>query len=444
MMDWKRLLSPTRLGCEESVADSGDEQFRSEYQRDFDRIAFSREFRRLQGKTQLFPAPNDEKVHNRLTHSIEASCVGRYLGAKAAAAIGQEELAHDFAAIVSAAALAHDLGNPPFGHSGERAIQDFFVTSDRGRRLIKRLNKDERRDFTEFDGNQMALRMLAYSLPEKTSVRGGKRLTYATLAACVKYPCTNKQRRRSRHKKAGVFRSELPAFQKIATTLGLTDYGDESWSRHPLALLVEAADDIVYGLSDAEDGYKRGLIEPEFMMHVCRAIALKRFKAEMLDAGEKAIFDRQEQIGFLRAKAMNSLILQAADAFGKNQSAILAGTHESELLLECDAREDLARLGKVCADNVYSHKSVVAIEAAGFSVLPVLLDTYMTAVVEAPHDQKSQKIRQTLPRHTAFAPDPPNEYERLLRVLVYVVGMTDRYATTAYRTLLGTHIVDIT
>lgn len=439
-MDWERLLSPVRLGCEKSGIDWSDETFRSEYQRDFDRVAFSREFRRLQGKTQVFPDPNDERVHNRLTHSVEASCVGRYLGAKAAAAVGRESQAQDIASIESAAALAHDIGNPPFGHSGERAIQDFFQSNERGQRLMKRLSSDQRHDFTEFDGNQMAFRMLSYSLPEKTTTGGGKKLTYSTLAASVKYPCTNIKRKHSRHRKAGIFHSDREAFTRIAAKLGLKEFGDQSWSRHPLAFLVEAADDIVYSIADAEDGFKLNLIDGEFLMNVFTRIARRVFPEATIASGLSAISDSEERIGFLRAKAMNCLIALAAKVFKDQYAAIIDGVFDGDLLGECDARTELEELKAMRIQNVYSHRAIVEVEAAGFSVLPVLLDTYMNSVVVGPHDEKSKKIMQTLPKHTAFAPEGSTEYERLMRVLVYVVGMTDRYAIRAYRALLGTHL----
>jgi dGTPase len=441
-MGMEQQLSAMRLGCETSGVDWSDEECRSEYQRDFDRIAFSREFRRMQGKTQLFPDPNDERVHNRLTHSVEASCVGRYLGAKAAISIGFPQWSHEFAAIVAAAALAHDIGNPPFGHSGERAIQDFFRSNESGQRLVRRLPTEQRRDFTEFDGNQMALRMLSHSLPEKTRAGGGKRLTYSTLAANVKYPCTNKKRRHSRYKKAGIFQSDLEAFARIATHLGLTDLGDQCWSRHALSFLVEAADDIVYAMADVEDGFKRGLVEIDFMEEIFLRIALHVFNKRALSAGLKKINEAEEKVGFLRAKAMNALIALATDRFGANYESILDGSFDGDLVGDCAAHAELGILREMCAEKVYSHRSVVEVEAAGFTVLPALLDTYMNCVVVGPHDEKSKKVVQTLPWHTANAPEGSSEYERLMRVLVYVVGMTDHYAIRAYRVLLGTHLYD--
>lgn len=437
----RALINPIRLGCENSGTDWTDLECRSEYQRDYDRIAFSRTFRRLQGKTQVFPAPNDERVHNRLTHSVEAACVGRYLGTKAAIGLGLKAIANDIGSVVSAAALAHDIGNPPYGHSGEKAIQGFFK-SDRGRELLSRLNEEEGDDFREFDGNQMAFRIMTHSLPEKTKAPGGMKLTYATLAASVKYSCCNASRKGASFPKAGLFVGQLPTFATIARSLSLPERGDKAWARHPLAFLVEAADDIAYRVSDAEDGCKRGLLSKERLKKRFRNIVrtAPRFDEGELNKALARISDPLEQIGFLRAKVINSLIEQAAGAFVKNATKIVEGKYHEELLANIPAEQEVKELKRDNEKIIYSHHSVVEIEAAGFSVLPELLYAYMDSVVSHKHPEKAKKIRQTLPSEVASPPMGTGEYERLMRVLVYVVGMTDRFATLAYRTLLGTHL----
>lgn len=442
-MKWENLLSPIRLGCD--TTPEWSEPSRNEYQRDFDRIAFSHAFRRLQGKTQVFPMPANDLVHNRLTHSVESASVGRFLGGIVASAIGQDvEL---FSSVVGAACLAHDIGNPPFGHSGESAIAGFFQHEE-GAKFMERLTAEESADFTKFEGNAMALRMLCHRKPVKTQVLGGERLTYTTLAAFVKYPRIAALRTvdtsLASQKKVGIFRSELSSFQRIAAALSLKDHGTDEccWVRHPLAFLVEAADDIAYKVADAEDGLKMHYVSKGVLSDVFHNIASAHFDKKDLNTGLNRITDKVEKVGFLRAKAMNSLIYQAADVFKNNESAILDGTFDEPLLKKTSSSDDIKRLSDITADRIYTAAPVVQIEAAGYEVLPGLLKMFLQAVLDRRGTGWGGKIAQCIPNEYREVSSHAEigvsyTYEQIMSVAEFVCAMTDRYAINLFRTLRG-------
>lgn len=445
-VEWTQLLNPKRLGCEDHV-DWTDEEARNEYQRDFDRIAFSHAFRRLQGKTQVFPLPDNDLVHNRLTHSLESASVGKYLGGLVARKIDQP--IDVLASIVSAACLAHDIGNPPFGHSGEAAISDYFQSGD-GAAYMKQLKEEERYDFVNFEGNAMALRMLCHRKPAATQVMGGERLTYSTLAALAKYPraskLSNLNSTRASQKKFGVFRSELRSFKMVADELGLShasrDSRDASWFRHPLAFLVEAADDICYKVGDAEDGLKLGYISPNELTPILQRIAEVHFAASEIERSLMRINDQREKIGYLRAKAMNSLIYQTADSFCEHEAEIRSAEFDLPLLEEIPSYDDLMELSSFTERRIYSAAVVVKIEAAGFEVLPGLLNTLLPAVLTQSGTTRGAKISQLIPSqyHNTSSHSElgvSDDYEKIMSIVEFVSGMTDRYATNLFRTFRG-------
>jgi dGTPase len=440
---WDQLLNSTRLGSE-THPEWSDDSARNEYQRDFDRIAFSHAFRRLQGKTQVFPIPENDVVHNRLTHSIESSCVGRYLGGIVARRIGQPvEL---FSSVVSSACLAHDIGNPPFGHSGEAAIAGFFEHGD-GAAYMKGMTQEERSDFTCFEGNAMALRMLCHSKPAKTSILGGERLTYTTLAAFVKYPRVSHLKtvdhHRASQKKFGVFRSELRDFRNIAEQLHLSKPGsDDCWYRHPLAFLVEAADDICYKVADAEDGLKLSYMARDEIMPILRRIAEAHFSKDEISQGLAQITAPVEMIGYLRAKAMNSLIYQCAAEFCKNEPDILTAEYDAPLLESIESMSDLQQLTTLTAERLYLAPMVVQIEAAGYKVLPGLLDAFLQAILNESGTTLGQKIAQNVPPEFRPAKDAQGHraasiHETIMGIVEFVSGMTDRHAIRLFRILNG-------
>ena len=263
-MDWNRLICDKRFGLE----DYHDPRrgVRSDFQRDYDRLVFSSPFRRLQNKTQVFPLPGSIFVHNRLTHSIEVACVGRSLATETAIVLRERHGAQPWAGkidaigeIVAAGCLAHDLGNPPFGHSGEKAISTFF-SEGAGRELQSELTPGQWADLTHFEGNANAFRLLTHRFKGRRP--GGFAMTYSTLASIVKYPYESVLA--GNKNKFGFFTSERADFSRVADELGMlrrpSADGSLRYARHPLVYLVEAADDICYEVMDIEDAHKLGLL----------------------------------------------------------------------------------------------------------------------------------------------------------------------------------------
>jgi dGTPase len=437
-MEWGKLLKPYRLGCPKEECRHNPN--RSEFQKDFDRIIFSPAFRRLNGKTQVFPFPETDIIHTRLTHSLEAASVGRSLGTIVGNEINnrdKEVLGFELGSVVCVACLAHDIGNPPLGHSGETAISEFF-NSNKGQRIIKDLSSAEKADFERFEGNAMGFHILSYSNPNKTSVTGGHRLTYPTLAAFTKYPrpvlIENKKDGVS-EKKPGLFQLDKECFAEIAHELEVNEKEEGGrWYRHPLAFLTEAADDICYGIMDLEDGYKHGMIT--------YAIASELFK-EICDAPSgktdisniRNIKDEREKVGYLRAKAINSLIHQMATVFLDNESVILQAKFDQQLCKIIESNEVMERIINISVSQIYSHRPVIQVEAAGFQVLPGLLDVFLTALKDI-KKESSKKILQLIPAEYKF--DYEKEpYEAIMSITAYIAGMTDTFAVNTYRTLQG-------
>lgn len=455
MMNWEQLLSKERLGIN---GDDGKNQNdgRSEFQRDFDRVVFSSAFRRLQDKTQVFPMPESDFVHNRLTHSLEVSCIGRSLGN----IVGERILARqpglqkrftkfDFGEIVAAACLAHDIGNPPFGHSGEDAIAEYFKNGN-GRAFEQPL-KDSRQwcDFTKFEGNAQGFRIITRL--QNPHVKGGLCLTFATLASFTKYPkesvilTDNKDLLVAEHhnklyKKYGFFQSEKELFASVADQVGLirknSNITSLFWCRHPLSFLVEAADDICYRIMDLEDGFHLGLVSfnetEDFLRSICGSSGLKNYKNR----------DNNDKIGYLRAKVFNTLIHQLAEAFCDEEENILYGKLDNDLINIVRSGNILKNIKQLSKEKIYSYKSVIERESAGYEVLGGLLDIFISAVNENASGSasgKHQKVLQLLPKQ--FLNKDGNAsidlYTRLLQITDFVSGMTDSYAVSLYRKIKG-------
>lgn len=410
---------------------------RTEFQRDFDRVLFSSAFRRLQNKTQVFPFPETAMIHTRLTHSLEASSVGRSLGTAVGKQLGNSEIdPRDLGAIVSAACLAHDIGNPPFGHSGEKAIAEFF-DSEKGQSFLIDLSHEQKLDFTQFDGNAMGFRMLTYSNPRLTASKGGVSLTYATLAAFTKYPCSSAGTLCANHKKAGLFSSSLRTYSEIAKELQIPARGTKAWARHPLAFLTEAADDICYTIVDLEDGYRHQLVDYDTVNGLLDKIASIHMSRDDRDNLEK-LRHKQYKIGFLRAKAINSLVCQVVEEFVSNLEQLLEGTYISSLTDEIESTQDLTEVSEVSKKLIYSHDTILQIEAAGFQVIPGLLDMFLSAL-RSPERSSSKKILQLLPDEYVwdFNTSP---YDAIMGITTYVAGMTDTFAVELYRNLRGVQL----
>ena len=445
-MEWPRLLSARRLGKTE---DQPYDPARSPFQQDFDRIIFSTPFRRLQDKTQVFPLAANDFVRTRLTHSLEASCVGRSLGTQVGGWVcqrhGLEKFhASDFGAIVAAACAAHDIGNPPFGHSGEDVIRHWFGESKVARAVARKLTAPQRRDIERYEGNAQGFRLLArLQWPDR---RGGLQLTCATLGAFTKYPVGSpaiavqgaKGKRPVGRKKFGFFEADRELFAEVAAHTGLLPLpGKAGWVRHPLVYLVEAADDICYQLIDFEDGYRLGLIGYDEIRELFESILRETDrKIPAPPAALDTVERRRGRIGVLCATAIGGLVESVAHAFQREEKKILAGKLDHALTDLISAAPILRTITDISVDRIYRSQAVVEIEAAGFEVLSGLLDTFVgAAFAPAKRGSRAEKMLEVLPPGYRSPGAPP--YARLLRILDFVSGMTDSYAVSLYKKIKG-------
>lgn len=441
-LKWEYLLSPKRLGSASHVPKSPE---RSQFQRDYDRIIFSSPFRRLQNKTQVFPLPGSIFVHNRLTHSLEVASVGRSLGNLLAMELEKNDQAvgkdffSSFGAIVSAACLAHDLGNPPFGHSGEKAISRFFSDGN-GKPLQQMVSHDEWLDLTHFEGNANAFRVLTHRFAGRRN--GGFALTYATLTSLVKYPYGSAAAG-NKHK-YGFFTSEKDIFSEIAgeqQLIRLSDAADR-YCRHPLVYLVEAADDITYQIMDVEDAHKLKILSYDETCHILTAFwdaNSKEGKSFFAYTGEifKTVTDRNERISYLRATLINKLVNECITLFMRHYAAIMNGCFDSSLMdaLEGASAAGIENCRKLSGERIYNHPSVVEVEIAGYRILGALLNDFVDAAL-CPKSPYAQKLLLLLPDQFRSRPEDP-VYTRVQSVLDFVSGMTDLFALDLYRTIHG-------
>ena len=435
-MNWTALLSPKRAGVE--YTDTRPD--RSEFEKDFDRIIFSLPFRRLQDKTQVFPLPEDDFVHNRLTHSLEVASVGRSLGKLAGEQIIAKDSslqklvsASEFGAIVSAASLAHDVGNPPFGHSGESAISEFFK-GDLGQHISSRVTDAEYADLINFEGNAQGFRLINQSLH-------GLKITFATLGAFTKYPrqsiLQSTYPERVSQKKYGYYQSEKAIFTTVAEQLGLSPIENgQSWTRHPLAYLVEAADDICYHIIDLEDGCTLGLVSLDDTIDLLKPIIGTRFNQEKLNSKTT----QHEKLGTLRALAINELISQSVAAFIKHEKGFLSGEQDSAITSMIDASESLAKIKTLSIDRIYRAQVVLEKEIAGFEVINGLLDVLAPAIFEYTNESesfRSKTILRAIAKEVTLFLRRDDLYGNLRVLLDYISGMTDTHALTLYRKFKG-------
>ena len=465
MMTWKQLLTPKRLGAKEPAKFS---QIRNPFQQDFDRIVFSASFRRLQDKTQVFPLAATDYVRTRLTHSLESSSVGRSLGTMVGEKVlvrdpelQKQFLAADFGDIVAAACLSHDIGNPPFGHTGEAAIAHWFRTSAYGQEIIARLRKENAPadEFLAFEGNAQGFRIVT-RLEHRNRV-GGMQLTCPTLAAFIKYPrSVLSPKHKEKHvadKKHGFFRADREVFLEIAETVGLTPYNEAGndylplgrenlwFARHPLAWLVEAADDLCYHVIDIEDGFRQKLLGFDETRDLLASVLTKPFVEKGLED-----FEPTSRIEFLRAKAIGDLICQVVEAFDQNHDQILDGSLAQPLTSLIEKHAEFDRLLQTAISRVYQSHDVVRIEAAGFTVLGKLIETFLQALEEKAGGGKVSIHARVILNLFPAEPFGPNAagvaetslYERVLATTDYVSSLTDRSAVTLFRQLTGMSLSD--
>ena len=436
MMNWNTLLSAKRFGLEEFHEERHEN--RSEFQRDYDRLIFSAPFRRLQSKTQVFPLPGSIFVHNRLTHSLEVSCVGRSLGNDLAKAIlsRQPELAESYlpeiGAIVSAACLAHDLGNPPFGHSGERAISTFF-SEGKGQSLKEKLTASQWEDLTHFEGNANAFRLLTHQFEGRR--KGGFVLTYPTLASIVKYPYASSLA--GNKSKFGFFTTEEESFRRVADELGMIKLQDNplKYARHPLVYLVEAADDICYQMMDLEDAHKLKILSTEETKELLLAYFSDEKKSHRLQT-LKLVTDVNEQIAYLRSCVIGLLISECTQAFMNHEAEILNGTFEGSLIKGISPLPAKAykHSSDVSFQKIYCSRDVLDNELAGFRIISTLLDLMIEAVSSPEKVYSQLLINRVSSQYNIRA---HSFYERIQAVLDYISGMTDVFALDLYRKIKG-------
>jgi len=440
-MNWLQLLSYQRLNQKSDLAEST----RSAFEQDYDRIIFSHPFRRLQDKTQVHPLPEHDFVHTRLTHSLEVSSVGRSLGRRVGEVLIQrhKELtekfsSHDFGTVVASASLAHDLGNPPFGHSGEDGLSDFFLHHE-GKKYKPHFSEQEWMDLTHFEGNAQGFRIL-----NKQQYQG-LRLTLATLGAFTKYPCASLIQSRDISKKSqkkfGFFKTEQELFNEMASQLGLTKNGENVYTRHPLAFLVEAADDICYNIIDLEDGCRLGLVSVADTIELMAGILKADFNPEKANR----IKSVDEKIGVLRAMAIGKLINDAVDVFLQNETEILSGSFDHALTDLGSYKNELNAIIDISITKIYRARHVVEIEAAGFEVLPGLLEEFIKAaehLVKKNQSSKYANLARLLPDETktVIQASPDNTYLHFREIIDFVSGMTDTHAISLYRKIKGFEI----
>lgn len=438
-MTWDKLICDKRFGLEEYH--EARRESRSDFQRDYDRLVFSSPFRRLQNKTQVFPLPGSIFVHNRLTHSIEVACVGRSLANEVADVLARKYSAlpwcHKLDAIgeiVAAACLAHDLGNPPFGHSGEKAISSFF-SEGVGQSLQAELTKEQWADLTHYDGNANAFRLLTHRFNGRRP--GGFAMTYSMLASVVKYPYESTLA--GNKSKFGFFTSERDDFVKVARELGMIERyganGEVRYARHPLVYLVEAADDICYEVMDIEDAHKLGLLPTDEVID----LLLGFFDATTQERKRKAMLrvdDPNEKISYLRSGVVGALVHACADAFVANEDAILAGEFEGCLLDHIPSleREGYERCNALSWTKIYRATDVVNIELAGNRIITFLMEKLIEAV-RNPELYYSHLLLSQVPQQ--YEVNAPTLYGKVQAAIDHVSGMTDVYALELFRRLNG-------
>lgn len=421
----------------EDYPSTASQEDRTQFQRDYDRIIFSSPFRRMQNKTQVFPLPEHVFVHNRLTHSLEVASVGRSLGnllvEKLVSRYPSNPFISEIGTIVSTACLAHDLGNPPFGHSGEAAISNYFLKGN-GKRFQDELTEGEWKDFIYFDGNANAFRTLTHQFNGKRS--GGFALTYTTLASIVKYPFESVQAKKP---KFGFFQSDEENYLKIAKALEIGQKEDGSFCRHPLVYLVEAADDICYQIMDLEDAFKLGILSYDRVKTMFLDFYDKEAEKEHLERIESTLLkvtDRNEQISYLRAGVIGKLIYESIRIFEENENAVLEGTFSGSLIeqLPTVQANAMKRVQKISVSEVYNHRTVVEIEIAGYKIIGTLLEEFVDAITN-PIDKYSKKILSLLPEQ--YKPTQETTYYKIQSVVDFVAGMTDIFALDLYRKIKG-------
>ena len=457
-MHWAKLYSDLR-STDNNDSNAADE-LRTSFIKDYDRIIFSSAFRRLQNKTQVFPLPGAAFVHNRLTHSLEVASVGRSLGKAVGKQLADKYAAdntrafedfyrHELSSVISAACLAHDIGNPPFGHSGEDAIRSYFIGLDKEIQAFfqNNMTANQWADFTHFEGNSNAFRILTHSYAEEKSAYN---ITQTTLASIVKYPSNSingfdKSAGLISRKKSGFFDQEIPQWEQIAAELGIFKVpgleNEMVFVRHPFVYLTEAADDICYRVIDMEDAHRLGIVSyDEVLAHF-----LPFFDDDNAYQNKKRIEERlaslndpNQKVQYLRAVWISRMVQLSTDAFLNNEAALLQGSLQVSLIdaIPQQYQPLLKAIDDFSYERIYQHKTVVEIEIAGFQVIGNLLDIFMKALLD-PDVARSKKVLQLIPTQFPVQPKQQSLYQNVLSVTDFISGMTDLYAIDLYRKITG-------
>ncbi len=439
-MEWKQLISNKRFGQEHKHAERHDD--RSEFKRDYDRLIFSSAFRRLQNKTQVFPLPGSIFVHNRLTHSLEVASVGMSIGNDISRRVIQKQpdlkdtLVEEIGTIVSAACLAHDLGNPPFGHSGEKAIQTFFSEGP-GLKIKSMVSSEFWDDITHFEGNANAFRILTHRF--KGRRQGGFVMTYSMLASIVKYPFASSLA--GNHGKFGFFASEAESYRKIADELGISCKSAPGeplkYARHPLVYMVEAADDICYEIMDIEDSHKLKILSYAETEHLLLSFfdedIQQKIRQRIID---EELTDENEKVVYMRASVIGKLENECVAAFLAHEEEILAGTFEGSLIDHISERQKKAyqECEKISYSKIYQSKPVLDIELSGYQIMATLMKVFVEAAVNPSRFYSKQLLRRVSSQYDI---ENENLEERIMAVLDYISGMTDIYALDIYQKING-------
>lgn len=453
-MNWQRLFSPQRLTELSQTKETHNSGHRNEYLKDYDRIIFSSAFRRLQNKTQVFPLPGSVFVHNRLTHSLEVACVGRSLGKTVGEKIAdkykgedkdfEEFYKYDLSNVIAAACLAHDIGNPPFGHSGEEAIRSYFEELKGEQKTIftTQLNTNQQKDFEKFEGNSNALRVLTQFLDEASSPFN---LTITTLAAIIKYPSDsssgfNKNSGWISTKKSGFFDGEIELYKMIAKELGIIQYDVNVYARHPFVFLTEAADDICYRIIDIEDAHRLGIVSLDRVMDLFMPFFEKNtnYSIEKIYNKLNNFKDDNHKVQYLRAVWIGIMIENVASIFMDKEEELLNGSLQKSLLdlLPDEDRKRIKEIDLFSVEKIYNHKTVIEKEIAGHEVLGKLLTDFTNAIFY-PDLSQSKRLLKLIPEQYGIYIKTRSLYVNIQSVVDYISGMTDVYALDLYKKIMG-------
>lgn len=440
-MNWNQLLSLKRYGDASTRSRKDQDELRLGFDVDYDRIVFSQHFRSLQDKTQVIPLSQTGFVHTRLTHSLEVSVVGRSLGRMVGKRILEKhpdltDLGYkhqDFGAIVAAAALAHDIGNPPFGHSGEKAIGTYFKNGA-GQAFMNTLSRKQQEDLYKFEGNANGYRLLNRST---AGINGGLRLSYATLGAFIKYPKESLPDKPTDHisqKKYGIFQADVDHFKDVAATLGLkNDNGPEEYYRHPLTYLVEAADDICYTIIDFEDGINLGWIPEDYALEYLIKLVGESIKTAVYSK----LSSTQERLGYLRSLAINALITDAVEIFMNYEGDILNGTFKKSLTDLSKYYAQINDILSITIKKVYQNPEVIQKEIGGYKILRDILDAVVTATVNEFNNTTSSYDQLILKSCTSMKKENCDLYTVILSACEFVASLTDSRATQLFTIING-------